>query len=113
MRIPPKSIIITAIFILGMTLSTHAQVVGIPPFGSFTGGPDLINEANLDVHYTIPITPMTSPAVAALPPARRSLPPFLALAETPPQFKASFQDRLICRRPIRTSTMETSTPSRT
>ncbi|MGH9733520.1 MAG: RHS repeat-associated core domain-containing protein [Candidatus Acidiferrales bacterium] len=33
-----------------------AQVAtGTPPFGSFSGGPDIINNANLNVHLTIPV----------------------------------------------------------
>jgi RHS repeat-associated protein len=28
---------------------------GTPPFGSFSGGPDIVNNANLDVHLQIPI----------------------------------------------------------
>jgi RHS repeat-associated protein len=28
---------------------------GTPPFGSFDGGPDVVNEANLNVHLTIPV----------------------------------------------------------
>src|SRR6266404_1837483 len=36
--------------------STSAQVqTGTPPFGSFGGGPDVINLANLNVHWTIPV----------------------------------------------------------
>src|SRR5260370_38199443 len=33
-----------------------AQVqTGVVPFGSFSGGPDIVNNANLNVHWTIPI----------------------------------------------------------
>jgi hypothetical protein len=28
---------------------------GTPPFGSFSGGPDVVNNANLDVHLSIPV----------------------------------------------------------
>src|ERR1700687_3296426 len=35
---------------------SHAQVSpGTPPFGSFGGGPDVINLANLNAHLTIPV----------------------------------------------------------
>jgi RHS repeat-associated protein len=35
---------------------SYAQVpTGTPPFGSFGGGPDVINLANLNAHYTIPV----------------------------------------------------------
>jgi RHS repeat-associated protein len=30
-------------------------IIGTPPFGSFAGGPDTINLANLNVHWTFPI----------------------------------------------------------
>ncbi len=37
-------------------LPAHAQVqTGTPPFGSFGGGPDVINLANLNAHHTIPV----------------------------------------------------------
>jgi hypothetical protein len=33
-----------------------AQVVtGTPPFGSFSGGPDIVNNANLNVHWNFPV----------------------------------------------------------
>jgi hypothetical protein len=36
--------------------STSAQITtGTPPFGSFGGGPDVINLANLNAHWTIPV----------------------------------------------------------
>src|SRR6266568_5465865 len=36
--------------------SAFAQVkTGTPPFGSFAGGPDVINLGNLNVHLTIPV----------------------------------------------------------
>jgi RHS repeat-associated protein len=35
---------------------SHAQVAtGMPPFGSFGGGPDVINLANLNSHMTVPV----------------------------------------------------------
>jgi len=46
------AIAVTILFVL----PGSAQVtVGTPPFGSFSGGPDVINNANLNVHYAIPI----------------------------------------------------------
>jgi RHS repeat-associated protein len=44
--------------VLGMALGsvTSAQVAtGTPPFGSFGGGPDIINLGNLNAHITIPV----------------------------------------------------------
>lgn len=38
------------------TTQVDAQVkVGTPPFGSYSGGPDVVNLANLNVHWTYPI----------------------------------------------------------
>lgn len=37
-------------------VSVSAQVTtGTPPFGSYTGGPDVINLANLNAHFTTPV----------------------------------------------------------
>lgn len=43
--------------ICGFFLGTaRAQVAtGTPPFGSFSGGPDVVNNANLNVHLAIPV----------------------------------------------------------
>jgi RHS repeat-associated protein len=39
-----------------LPLPVSAQVTtGTPPFGSFSGGPDITNNANLNVHLTIPV----------------------------------------------------------
>jgi RHS repeat-associated protein len=36
--------------------SAPAQVAtGLPPFGSFSGGPDVVNNANLNVHLSVPV----------------------------------------------------------
>lgn len=44
------------ILLLIMAISASAQVqTGTPPFGSFGGGPDVINLANLNAHLTIPV----------------------------------------------------------
>jgi RHS repeat-associated protein len=45
-----------ALLVLAFAASTHAQVItGAPSFGSFSGTPDLVDNANLNVHYTIPV----------------------------------------------------------
>jgi hypothetical protein len=47
---------VTIIFVLAVCSQCFAQVAtGTPPFGSFDGGPDIINLGNLNVHLTIPI----------------------------------------------------------
>lgn len=33
----------------------QGPAIGTPPFGSFSGGPDVINNANLNAHITIPV----------------------------------------------------------
>lgn len=39
-----------------LSLPAHSQVqTGTPPFGSFAGGPDVVNLANLNAHWTIPV----------------------------------------------------------
>src|SRR5207249_4223420 len=45
------------LFLLLSPLPASAQgpVTGTPPFGSYSGGPDIINLANLNAHLTIPI----------------------------------------------------------
>src|SRR2546422_5232119 len=44
------------IYLLALTENSSAQVpTGTPPFGSFGGGPDVINLANLNSHITIPV----------------------------------------------------------
>ncbi len=45
------------LFFLGIAphLSSAQVTTGIPPFGSFGGGPDVINLANLNSHLSIPV----------------------------------------------------------
>lgn len=39
-----------------MVPGAFGQVItGLPPFGSFSGGPDVINDANLNAHLAIPV----------------------------------------------------------
>lgn len=48
--------LVIVIALLFAALPASAQVkTGTPPFGSFGGGPDVINLANLNVHWTIPV----------------------------------------------------------
>jgi len=43
-------------FIIGVAIPTNGQVTtGIPPLGSFGGGPDVINLANLNAHLSVPV----------------------------------------------------------
>src|SRR5258708_1592021 len=51
------SILSLALSLEGLVVpSTSAQVAtGTPPFGSFGGGPDIINLASLNAHLTIPV----------------------------------------------------------
>jgi len=44
------------LLMLLFALPSFAQVqTGTPPFGSFSGGPDVINNANLNAHWAVPI----------------------------------------------------------
>lgn len=49
-----SSLILLALFVGSPTSSAQVQT-GTPPFGSFGGGPDIINLANLNSHITIPV----------------------------------------------------------
>jgi RHS repeat-associated protein len=52
-----SSLLSLLILVLAFALPASAQVsTGTPPFGSFGGGPDVINLANLNSHITVPIT---------------------------------------------------------
>src|SRR6266851_8483322 len=53
----PMRCFLYLLIVLTLTASTSsAQVAtGTPPFGSFGGGPDVINLANLNSHITIPV----------------------------------------------------------
>src|SRR4051812_16527092 len=43
--------------LLSISTSSFAQTVdtGTPAFGSFSGGPDVVNFGNLNLHYTVPV----------------------------------------------------------
>lgn len=43
-----------AVFAFGQT-SDQAPATGVPPFGSFQGGPDVVDLSNLNVHFSVPI----------------------------------------------------------
>ena len=44
-----------ATFILLATDLQGQVATGTPPFGSFSGGADVVNNANLNVHVSIPV----------------------------------------------------------
>src|SRR5258708_31879166 len=58
-RLLSRFSIASAVAVLGLLavpMTASAQVVvGIPPFQSFGGEPDVINLGNLNVHYSIPV----------------------------------------------------------
>jgi RHS repeat-associated protein len=50
------SLLLFSALVLFAALPASAQVAtGTPPFGSFGGGPDIVNLANLNVHWTTPV----------------------------------------------------------
>ncbi|HJY90419.1 MAG TPA: hypothetical protein VJ255_09075, partial [Candidatus Acidoferrum sp.] len=50
------AVIVVLAFLAFAAGQAHAQVAtGTPPFGSFGGGPDIINLGSLNSHITIPI----------------------------------------------------------
>ncbi len=55
--VPPPAFFVLIFGLLGVAASARAQVTtGLPPFGSFSGGPfDTVNNANLNVHFEVPI----------------------------------------------------------
>jgi RHS repeat-associated protein len=51
-----KSFVFACALLLAWPLASLAQVAtGAPPFGSFSGGPDVVNNANLNVHLSVPV----------------------------------------------------------
>src|SRR2546425_13176493 len=53
---PAHLALVALILVAFLPLSASAQVrTGTPPFGSFGGGPDIINLDNLNSHLTFPI----------------------------------------------------------
>jgi RHS repeat-associated protein len=56
LMIRPIRVLTLSILLALMSAQVHAQITtGTPSFGSFGGGPDVINLANLNSHLTIPI----------------------------------------------------------
>ena len=58
MRIPRFSrffVLAVVMFITTIACFGQAVATGTPAFGSFAGGPDVINLGNLNVHYDIPV----------------------------------------------------------
>ena len=52
----PIRTLATILFLALYVLPASAQVpTGTPPFGSFAGGPDILNLANLNSHITVPV----------------------------------------------------------
>ncbi len=47
-------VLLTALLFVAPSAPAQVQT-GTPQFGSFSGGPEIINNANLNVHWTIPI----------------------------------------------------------
>jgi RHS repeat-associated protein len=55
-RAPLKLIIASAVFLFVPFVGLAQVTTGLPPFGSFSGGPlDMVNNANLNVHFEVPI----------------------------------------------------------
>jgi RHS repeat-associated protein len=47
--------VLMIVFGLGVSVASAQVTTGTPPFGSFSGGPDVVNNANLNAHWTFPI----------------------------------------------------------
>lgn len=50
-----RSFVLIILFGLGVSVASAQVTTGTPPFGSFSGGPDVVNNANLNAHWTFPI----------------------------------------------------------
>src|SRR5712691_9559479 len=50
-----RSLLSLTLFVLFSQISTAQVQRGTPPFGSFGGGPDVINLGNLNSHIKIPV----------------------------------------------------------
>lgn len=55
MRTHRKICVLFVALLLVCTRAMSQTPTGTPPFGSFAGGPDVINLANMNAHYTIPV----------------------------------------------------------
>src|SRR5438045_2145310 len=55
-RILQSLMVLVAVVALLPAMALSQVARGTPPFGSFGGGPDVINEANINVHWGFPIT---------------------------------------------------------
>ncbi|MGH9686523.1 MAG: RHS repeat-associated core domain-containing protein [Candidatus Acidiferrales bacterium] len=55
MKLTLLSIALLSLLVLSCGAALAQVATGTPPFGSFGGGPDTINLANLDAHLTIPV----------------------------------------------------------
>jgi len=66
-----------------ISLSAFSQVsTGMPPFGSFSGGPDVTNLGNLNVHYTFPFSPSPAAACRSITPSALTV--RCGIPKTPP-----------------------------
>src|SRR5712692_10061818 len=51
-----RAAFIVAAFLLNWAVAPAQVTTGLPPFGSFSGGPfDTVNNANLNVHFEVPV----------------------------------------------------------
>jgi RHS repeat-associated protein len=54
-RIRRSLVVLVAVVALLPIVAFSQVATGTPPFGSFGGGPDVINESNLNIHWSFPI----------------------------------------------------------
>jgi len=50
-----KACLSILLFVIGLPALAQGPVTGTPAFGSFGGGPEVINLANLNAHWTVPV----------------------------------------------------------
>src|SRR5579859_2813148 len=46
---------LAALLVFADSVARAQVATGTPPFGSFSGGPDVVNNANLNVHFETPV----------------------------------------------------------
>src|SRR5580704_9058035 len=50
-----RSLLLIVVLALTTTICSAQVITGTPPFGTFSGGPDVVNLANLNVHLNVPV----------------------------------------------------------
>jgi len=52
---PLKALVVIAFLTIPTAFAQQVASNGTPAFNSFSGGPDVINDGNLNIHYAVPV----------------------------------------------------------